>query len=89
MSYQPIHCNLYDCFEIACLYHYTLKIKLLDGETMMGVAQNMRIKNKQEFLLIRTEDDKLQEFRLDNIKSITAIDKNAEFNTVKINEVLH
>jgi Rho-binding antiterminator len=84
MSYQPIKCGLYDYFEIACLYHYTLEIMLLDGRKVLGIAQNMRIENKQEFLLIGIKDGS-QEIRLDKIKSITALDKNAKFNSVVIN----
>ncbi|MEE9325752.1 MAG: Rho-binding antiterminator [Cocleimonas sp.] len=84
MSYQPIKCELYDYFEVACLYHYKLEIKLLNGEKITGIAQNTRIENKQEFLLIGKKSAS-QEIRLDKIKCITALDKNAKFNSIKIN----
>lgn len=92
MTYTPIQCQLYDFIEIACLRHYTLSVKLLDRSEILGRAETTKIENKQEFLVVSTEDesDKNQKekkisVRLDKIKSITALDKNAEFKTVNIN----
>ena len=90
MTYTPIQCQLYDYIEIACLRHYTLSIKLLDGSEIRGRAETTKIENKQEFLLIKVvadQDQKEEEIpvRLDKIKSITALDENAEFKTVEIN----
>ncbi len=96
MPYTPIRCDLYDYIEIACLRHYTLTIKLLDGEKIQGKAETTKIEDKQEFLIVsvKVEADQNQKeekkeekisIRLDKIKSITALDKNAEFKTVEIN----
>ena len=95
MPYTPIKCYLYDYIEIACLRHYTLSIKLLDGSEIRGRADTTKIENKQEFLLVNVKvvadqnqkEEKKEEIpiRLDKIKSITALDKNAEFNTIEIN----
>lgn len=98
MSYTPIQCQLYDYIEIACLRHYKLLIKLLDGSELQGRAETTKIENKQEFMIISVEANQDQEesntkdnrkgntsIRLDKIKSITALDQNAEFKTVEIN----
>jgi len=90
MAYTPIQCQLYDYIEIACLRHYKLSIKLLDGGEILGRAETTKIEDKQEFLLVSVDvetnlnQEELQ-IRLDKIKSITALDKNAEFKTVEIN----
>ena len=84
--YSPIQCQLYDYFEIACMGHYRLDVMLLSGEIVKGKAITTLIKDKQEFLCIElVENSKEHEIRLDLIKSITALDKNAEFETVTIN----
>ena len=94
MTYTPIQCQLYDYIEIACLRHYTLSIKLLDGSEIEGRAETTKIQDKQEFLIIKVAADQGQKeekkeenmpIRLDKIKSITALDENAEFKTVDIN----
>ncbi len=83
-SYTPIQCDLYDYIEIACLRHYMLDIKLLDDENIRGKALTTQITNKQEFLVIEIGNEQ-QQIRLDKIKSITVLDKGAEYRTVKIN----
>lgn len=87
-GYSPIQCQLYDYIEIACMRHYRLDIELTSGETLSGKALTTRIKDKQEFIVISADSEKNheeQEIRLDLVKSITALDDNAEFKTVVIN----
>jgi len=90
MPYTPIQCQLYDYIEIACLRHYSLSIKLLDGKEVKGRAETTKIEDKQEFLVVSVEIDQNSKkerisIRLDKIKSITALDENAGFKTVEIN----
>mgnify|MGYP000812055152 FL=1 len=33
-KYHPIDCDLHDYLEVACLYHYWLRIELTDGTCM-------------------------------------------------------
>ena len=87
-GYSQIQCQLYDYIEIACMRHYRLDIELTSGETLSGKALTTRIKDKQEFIVISADSEKNyeeQEIRLDLVKSITALDNNAEFKTVVIN----
>ncbi len=97
--YTPIQCQLYDYVEIACMRHYRLNIELITGGIITGMALTTLIKNKQEFIVINletdseenhseienTNQDEKQEIRLDLVKSITALDNNAEFATIAIN----
>ena len=89
-TYTPIQCQLYDYIEIACMRHYRLDIELISGEIITGKALTTRIKHKQEFIVVDVDmdtegNDKEQEIRLDLVKSICALDENAEFGTVTIN----
>lgn len=83
MHYKPIQCHLYDYIEVACLRHYKLDVKLLTGEVLKGLAQTIHIINKEEYLEVNV-DGVHQNLRLDKIKSITALDDNAEFKTIEI-----
>ena len=85
MSYTPIRCDLYDYVEIACMRGYNIEVVLLSNEVIHGIAKTTRIENKEEFIIL--ENDKKQlSIRLDKIKDITALDDNAEFETIRINQ---
>ncbi len=100
-TYTPIQCQIYDYIEIACLHHYQLTIELNNGELIKGKAKTTQILEKQEFLVIGSDQgldtskitepeknstqDDTQMIRLDLIKSITVLDKNPQFETVNIN----
>lgn len=87
MSYTPIQCHLYDYIEIACLHHYTLKIHFVNGEQIIAKAITTRIRDKEEFLVVETHENKIEkEIRLDKVNKITALDDNTEFETVEINK---
>ena len=90
-DYSPIQCQIYDYIEIACMRRYQIEIELTSAETIKAKAKQTRIKETQEFLVVElntneftnTEESEL-EIRLDLIKSITALDKNADFKTIEI-----
>ena len=83
-NYSPIQCQIYDYIEIACMRHYQLDIELTSGETITGKAITTKIKNKQEFIVIETENEEKQEIRLDLVNSIEPLNENAEFGRVAI-----
>ena len=80
-NYSPIQCEIYDYIEIACMRHYHLIIELSSGDSITGKAITTKVKDKKEFILIETDSgsDKTIEIRLDLVKSIQPLDKNAEF----------
>lgn len=83
-NYTPIQCQIYDYIEIACMRHYMLDIELTNGEKITGKAITTKIKDKQEFIVIETENDEKQEIRLDLVNSIEPLNENAEFGRVSI-----
>lgn len=83
-NYSPIQCQIYDYIEIACMRRYHLEIELTSGETITGKAMTTKIENKQEFMVIETENNETQEIRLDFVNSIKPLDENAEFGRVAI-----
>ena len=83
-DYSPIQCQIYDYIEIACMRHYLLDIELTSGEKISGKAMTTKIENKQEFMVIETENSEKQEIRLDLVNSIKPLDDNAEFGRVAI-----
>lgn len=51
-------CDLYDYLEIACLFHYRVKLELLSGESITGVAKTMAANSqKQEVFYLENEDN--------------------------------
>lgn len=40
-KYHPVDCDLHDYLEIACLYHYLLRIELTTGNTLMRGRDDM------------------------------------------------
>lgn len=81
MTYKPIRCDLYDYIEIACMHRYLLSVELLDGSHVQGFASDTLIKNKIEFLVIKTNHKK-HTIQLDKIRQFTALNKHAAFKTI-------
>ena len=69
--YQPITCSLHDEYEIAIMHKKHISIKWLDdnGEhhTEKVLAKDILVKNKEEFLVANTQDNKVLCLRLDKI----------------------
>ncbi|WP_434558564.1 Rho-binding antiterminator [Pseudomonas sp. Z4-20] len=80
--YKPLHCDLHDYLEIACLCSYTLDIELIDGQRRTGRAITTRTSStREEFLEVETTDGR-QEIRLDSLLAITPQNDNARFGRV-------
>ncbi|MCU9949975.1 Rho-binding antiterminator [Pseudomonas sp. PDM13] len=78
-AYQPLHCDLHDYLEIACLHGYRLRVELSDGEPFEARALTTRTAaSKEEFL--RFDDQR--EVRLDRLLAITPLDPGARFSRV-------
>ena len=81
-TYKPLHCDLHDYLEIACLCGYTLDIELTDGQRLTARAITTRTApTREEFLEVETTDGR-QEIRLDQLLAITPLDNNARFGRV-------
>ncbi|AEV61017.1 Rho-binding antiterminator [Pseudomonas sp. Lb2C1-1] len=81
-TYKPLHCDLHDYLEIACLCGYTLDIELTNGQRLTARAITTRTAStREEFLEVETTDGRL-EIRLDQLLAITPLDNNARFGRV-------
>ena len=69
--YRPIDCALHDEYELAIMHKKMLSIRWSDdsGEQHVAtiLAKDILVKDKQEFLLAETQDDKQLCIRLDKI----------------------
>lgn len=87
-DYQPLHCDLHDYLEIACLYRYWLRIELRDGLTFDAQAFTTHTRRTvdgslEEYLEVRV-DDASREFRLDSLHAITPLSAQALFGRVML-----
>ncbi|WP_066748265.1 Rho-binding antiterminator [Proteus myxofaciens] len=78
-EYQPINCDDYEHLELACLHAMHLHIELHSGEFIDGVANDLFLSKKVEYLKIKTPEGS-QELRLDIIASVS----NPELGTIVI-----
>lgn len=69
--YKPIACSLHDEYEIAIMHKKRISIKWLDDNgahhTEKVLAKDILVKNKEEFLVVNTQDNKVLCLRLDKI----------------------
>ena len=82
-TYRPLHCDLHDYLEIACLYRYWLRIELRDGLVFDAQAFTTHTRRSgdgmlEEYLELRV-DDASREFRLDRLHAITPLTAEARF----------
>lgn len=83
-AYKPLHCDLHDYLEIACLYGYMLDIELTDGQHLTARAITTRTSStREEFLELDTAGGRL-EIRLDQLLAIAPQEKNVRFGRVEL-----
>jgi len=78
-----ISCHEYDYIEIACMYHYPVKLTLSNGSEVTGISlDTARNDTKQECL--KVEVNGVQEFIiLNQVSKLTALIDNPYFTVVK------
>ncbi|KQW13010.1 MULTISPECIES: Rho-binding antiterminator [Pseudomonas] len=85
-TYKPLHCDLHDYLEIACLCDYTLDIELTNGQRLTAQAITTRTSStREEFLEVETAEGR-QEIRLDQLLAIKPLDKDARFGHVLLGD---
>ena len=69
--YKPIACSLHDEYEIAIMHKKHLSIKWVDADgdcrSNKILPKDLLVKNKEEFLVAITPDEKVLHIRLDKI----------------------
>lgn len=73
-DYHPVSCDMHSQLELAIMHRTKLSLswypaECLQTETVLPV--DIQTKNKQEFLYVKTDDNKIREIRLDKIKSMS------------------
>lgn len=81
MSQCSIACDLHDYLEIACMYHYQIRLVLKDGSSMIGKAIDTITKDKREYLLI-DDSDETRQVELIQLKKLEVLTANAQFKDV-------
>ncbi|MFC3032599.1 Rho-binding antiterminator [Pseudoalteromonas fenneropenaei] len=76
-----LSCSQHDFLEVACLYHYELKVELLDGKVEIGVAQDLLYREKQHCLVLQ-QVDTLNYVDIASISKLSALTQNPYFDTV-------
>jgi len=80
---MPIACDDYDYVEIACLLRLPVKLRLINGEHIEGVAQDtQRDQDRQECVVLDTTEA-TQLVRLTDLVSMQALRNNPHFDLVK------
>jgi Rho-binding antiterminator len=76
----PISCNLHDYLEIACMYHYQVKIELRDNQLLEGKAIDIVITDGREYLVI--ENGQKHHIELTHLLKLRPITANAKFGEI-------
>ena len=70
-DYQPIACSLHDEYEIAIMQKRPVTIAWRDGKGRYRKAsvsaKDLKVKDREEYLLFETPEKELLEIRLDRI----------------------
>ncbi|WP_411991572.1 Rho-binding antiterminator [Agarivorans sp. DSG3-1] len=80
-----ISCQDYDYIEIVCMYHFPIKLELVNGETIQGKALGTQRNTEQEecIKVLVGEDERL--INLSSIKRLTVLMDNPHFHAVEFN----
>lgn len=78
-EYQPINCDDYEYLELACQRGLALHIELHDGELIEGIADDLFLSKRVEYLKVKTSEGS-KDLRLDVIASFS----NPELGTIVI-----
>ncbi len=77
-----IKCHDHDYIEIACLYHYPIRIELKSGEILEGIAVDTERNETREECIKVSADGKEQLVVLDEISRLKVRVENPHFDEV-------
>lgn len=84
-AYRPLHCDLHDYLEIACMHGYRLWVERTDGRGFEAIAKTTRTRaGGEEFLCLESAEGSL-EIRLDQLQAITPQDADRSFGRILLN----
>ncbi|MCC4797733.1 Rho-binding antiterminator [Enterovibrio norvegicus] len=74
-----INCSDYDYIEVACLFHYPVKITLKSGDVVEGIAEDTTHNEDRDECLVLRRDRQTSEVVLTQIHTIDVLVKNPHF----------
>lgn len=82
---QLIKCDLHDYLEIACMFHYQVKLTFKNGDKIQGTAGNIVLEIGREFLVLEPTDlDGIaQKVAINELAFMTVITPNALFKEIR------
>lgn len=81
MPTKSISCDLHDYLEIACMYHYQVKLQLKDNQSLEGKAVDVITIDKCEYLVI--DADQRREIELTQLVKLQVLTPGAKFKEVR------
>ncbi len=81
-----ISCSNYDYIEIACLYHYPIKLTMTSGETIECTALDTQRNESREECIKVVVNGKERLVELDNIAKLQVCVENPHFNAVSFSK---
>ena len=69
---KNISCDAHDYFEIVCMRRSQVRVTAKDNKTYCGIATDIKLVKKQEYLLI-SDGINTQQIRLSDVKQLEAI----------------
>lgn len=79
---QPLSCDIYDYVEIACMRRYDVRLELISGDVVAGIACDTRVtSDKTECLVIESADGE-HEVALHEVARMRVETPDATFTTV-------
>ncbi len=79
---DPIACDLYDYIEIACLYHYDVRLQLCDGSLICGKACTTVILADKVEAIQLSQDNALVAVPLHTLAHMQVTTPNAKFQRI-------
>ncbi|TWX70951.1 hypothetical protein ESZ36_04730 [Colwellia demingiae] len=72
---NKISCDAHDYFEIVCMRRSLIKVTTKDNKIYHGIATDIKLVEKQEYLQI-SDDIKTQQLLLSDVKTLEALGNN-------------
>lgn len=72
---NKISCDAHDYFEIVCMHRSLIKVTTKDNKIYHGIATDIKLVEKQEYLQI-SDDIKTQQLLLSDVKTLEALGNN-------------
>lgn len=81
-----VSCSDYDHFEIVCLYRYPVRLLMLSGEVIEGVAKDMKRNTIKAECIELEKERRSMLVELEQISTLEVTIENPHFSQLKLNK---